>query len=56
MIINIDIKGLEIVCAAYLSGDVTLKKELQDGADIHSNNQAAFNLPSRLVAKTLAFR
>lgn len=56
MIVNIDIKGLEIVCAAYLSGDAILKKELQDGADIHSNNQAAFNLPSRLIAKVLIFR
>ncbi len=56
MIINIDIKGLEVVCAAFLSGDSVLKKELKDKQDIHTNNQNAFNLPSRLVAKVLKFR
>ena len=31
-------------------------QELRDGVDIHSANQEAFELPSRLIAKVLAFR
>lgn len=31
-------------------------KELWDGVDIHAVNQATFNLPSRIVAKTFKFR
>lgn len=56
MLINIDIKGLEVVCAAYLSKDEVLCKELTDGVDIHQDNQTKFNLPSRLIAKIFKFR
>lgn len=56
MLINADFKGLEIVTAAELSGDKVLCQELILGEDIHSNNQNAFKLPSRLIAKVLKFR
>jgi DNA polymerase I-like protein with 3'-5' exonuclease and polymerase domains len=56
MIVNVDVVGLEVVCAAFLAQDKVLIKELTDKEDIHSNNQKAFNLPSRLVAKVLKFR
>ncbi len=55
-ILNVDVKGLEVVTAAWLSQDKVLYKELNDGADIHQANQDAFGLPSRLVAKVLKFR
>ena len=56
MIIQADVVGLEVVCAAFLSQDKTLYDELERGVDIHSANQAAFDLPTRLVAKVLKFR
>jgi len=56
MLINCDAKGLEIVCAAFLSKDKVLYKELLNGIDTHGENQKRFNLPSRLIAKTFVFR
>jgi DNA polymerase I len=56
MLINCDVKGLEICCAAFLSEDPVLTKEIQTGIDIHSVNQRDFNLPDRLTAKALVFR
>jgi DNA polymerase-1 len=56
MLINADVKGLEIVCAAQYYGDTTLCNELISKEDIHLNNQKAFSLPSRLIAKVLKFR
>lgn len=56
MLIEADAKGLEVVGAAYLSQDPVLCQELHDRVDIHSVNQATFNLPTRLVAKTFKFR
>lgn len=60
MIVNVDARGLEVVCAAFLSQDKTLMKELWDGVDIHGSNQKAFGLPAgkagRLIAKILKFR
>lgn len=56
MLINIDASALEIHCAAWLSRDPILLKELQEGIDLHSANQKAFGLPSRLIAKVLGFR
>lgn len=56
MLVNADFKQLEIVCAFYLSKDKTGYKELTDGVDIHEENRVAFNLPTRLVAKTFKFR
>lgn len=56
MLINADVKGLEVVCAAELSKDKVLCKEVMDGENIHENNRIAFNLPSRLIAKIFKFR
>lgn len=58
--VNCDVKGLEIVVAAQLSGDSVLSKEIVDKEDIHGNNQVAFNLgegkAGRLIAKIFKFR
>lgn len=56
MIVQADVKGLEVVCAAFLSRDAVLLQELRDGVDIHKANEIAFGLPSRLIAKVLKFR
>jgi DNA polymerase I-like protein with 3'-5' exonuclease and polymerase domains len=56
MIINVDVKGLEVVCAAFLSKDAILYKELNDGVDIHSDNQTKFGLPDRITAKIFKFK
>src|ERR1700682_2969050 len=47
---------LELVAAFYLSKDKVGRQELSDGIDLHASNQATFGLPTRLVAKTFAFR
>lgn len=56
MLINADSKGLEWVCAVYLSGDEVGTREILDGVDAHAENQKRFGLPSRLVAKVFLFR
>lgn len=56
LIVNVDVKGLEVVTAGFLSQDKVLYKELNEGLDIHADNQAKFGLPSRLVAKVFKFR
>lgn len=56
MLINADAASLEVNCAAYLSQDKVLIDEILNGLDIHSRNQEAFGLPTRLVAKVLVFR
>lgn len=56
MLVNIDVKSLEVVVAAQLSGDKVLGNEIRLGQDIHANNMAAFGLPSRLIAKIFVFR
>lgn len=60
MLVNADIKGLEVVVAAQLSGDTVLRAEILNGEDIHGNNQRAFGLgegkAGRLVAKIFKFR
>jgi len=56
MLINLDAKGLEWVCALFLSQDQVGIQEQLDNADVHSNNQERFKLPSRLTAKTYLFR
>lgn len=56
MLLIADVKALEIVTAAYLSQDKIMCKEIQDNVDIHENNRVRFNLPTRLIAKTFAFR
>jgi DNA polymerase I-like protein with 3'-5' exonuclease and polymerase domains len=39
-----------------LSGDQVGIDEINSGADIHEGNKVAFNLPTRLIAKTYLFR
>lgn len=55
-IINADAKALEVFCAAYLSKDKVMIDELRNGVDMHTSNQEAFKLPSRLIAKIMTFR
>lgn len=56
MIVNADVKGLEVVCAAQLSGDKVLCQEILDDVDIHEENRKSFKLPSRLISKIFKFR
>lgn len=56
MLVNIDVKSLEIVVAAYLSQDPVLMQELNKGLDLHEDNRVKFKLPTRLIAKVLGFR
>ena len=60
MLLNADIKGLEVVVVAQLSGDEVLRKEIIDKVDIHDVNRVAFDLgegkPGRLIAKIFKFR
>lgn len=56
VLVNVDAKALEVLCAAYLSNDPILCDEIITGVDMHQNNQNDFKLPTRLIAKTLTFR
>ncbi len=56
MIVNCDVKSLEIYVAADWYDDKVLQKELLNKEDIHQNNQTAFHLPSRLIAKIFNFK
>lgn len=56
MLVNCDVKGLEIVVAAQLSGDKVLGQEIRDKVDTHANNQARFKLPDRVIAKRFIFK
>lgn len=62
MIINVDAKSLEWCTYLFLSQDPVGIEEwhgvIDDPTkhDIHKANQAAFNLPSRLIAKVFLFR
>jgi DNA polymerase I-like protein with 3'-5' exonuclease and polymerase domains len=60
MLVNADIKGLEVVVAGELSGDPILKQEIRDKVDIHEVNRDRFNLgegkAGRLIAKIFKFR
>jgi len=54
--IQVDAKALEWMCALHLSGDAVGIKEWESNVDQHTVNQEAFNLPTRLIAKTFLFR
>lgn len=56
MLINCDVKGLEVVVAAELSGDDVLKQEVIDKVDFHALNQERFGLPDRVTAKRFIFK
>lgn len=56
MLVNVDVKGLEVVVAADLSGDKVLRQEVIDKVDFHQRNQDRFKLPSRVKAKIFKFK
>jgi DNA polymerase-1 len=56
MLINADVKSLEVVVAAELSDDKVLKDELIHKLDLHANNQTRFKLPDRVTAKRFIFK
>lgn len=56
MILNCDARGLEWFGVTYLSQDKVAFQEIVDNVDQHTQNQLAFGLPSRLIAKTFVFR
>lgn len=56
MLLHADVKGLELVTAAYLSRDPVMMAELSSNFDIHADNQARLRLPDRLTAKTFVFK
>ena len=56
MIIQADAKALEWWTAVWLSQDKVGMEEILDGRDLHSENERAFGLPSRLIAKKYLFR
>jgi DNA polymerase-1 len=59
-LVNADVKSLEVVVAAELSGDKVLSQEIIDKVDIHEVNRDRFKLgedkPGRLIAKIFKFR
>jgi DNA polymerase I-like protein with 3'-5' exonuclease and polymerase domains len=56
MLVNADAKALEWLGAVYLSKDKVGYEEILNGVDQHTENQKAFGLPSRLIAKKFVFR
>lgn len=56
MLLNADVKSLEIFVAADLSDDKVMKQELLEKMDMHSLNQAKFKLPDRVTAKRFIFK
>lgn len=56
MLINCDVKSLEVFVAADLSNDEVLKEELVNRVDLHSLNQERFQLPDRVTAKRFIFK
>jgi DNA polymerase-1 len=60
VLINCDVRGLELCVAGDLSRDPVLSQEIRDKVDLHEVNRDRFKLgtgkPGRLVAKTLGFR
>ena len=56
MLIQCDASALEWRVALELSQDMVGIKEVINGEDTHANNQKAFDLPSRLIAKIFLFR
>lgn len=50
-LVNCDVKSLEVVVAAMLSGDVVLSKEIIDKVDIHETNRATFRLGGEAFAE-----
>ena len=56
MLINVDVKSLEVVVAAELANDPVLKEEIIRKLDLHALNQERFKLPDRATAKRFIFK
>ena len=56
MLINADVKSLEVFVAADRYQDKTLQSELLNKLDLHSLNQERFKLPDRVTAKRFIFK
>lgn len=56
MLVNADVKGLEVVVAAELSQDKVLKDEVNRQVNFHALNQERFGLPDRVTAKRFIFK
>ena len=56
MLLQCDASQLEWRVALELSNEIVGIKEIINGEDTHANNQHAFDLPSRLIAKIFLFR
>lgn len=56
MLVGVDAKALEWKTLLQLSNDPVGLEELHAGVDLHTTNQAFFNLPSRLISKKYLFR
>ena len=56
MLLKADAKQLEWVTKVFLSQDPVALRELHSNEDLHSANQQAFKLPSRVIAKNFLYR
>jgi DNA polymerase-1 len=56
MLVACDASALEWRMILLLSGDPVGIREINEGLDVHSLNQQALELPSRLIAKIFLFR
>ncbi len=56
MIVSADAKAIEWRVLTELAPEPTALQEILEGQDTHELNRVAFNLPSRLIAKTYLFR
>ena len=56
MLINADVKSLEVFVAADRDKDDVLRNELLEKQDLHANNQQRFKLPDRVTAKRFIFK
>lgn len=56
MLISADVKGLEVVAAAFLSECPVLRQELLSGRDLHEDNRIKFNLGTRDSSKRFKFK
>ena len=56
MLVNCDIRSLEVCTCGYLSNDEILKQEIIEKTDFHALNQKRFNLPDRTTAKRFVFK
>ena len=56
MLLNMDVKSLEVCVAADMAKDKVMIREITERQDMHKNNQDVLGLPSRLIAKVFIFR